>query len=554
MTRHLFVVAVIMAAVLRGQELPAEDVDYSLIPVDMVEIKVPEVDVPKVEIGKANAVYMVLGALGSYPMSFYVSAKSVAEKELAEGALQGEQGVLMTEIREDTVFVPSVSYGDAASADVHIGKIASGKITLTNVGIANVELATVKVPQLRMADIRLANVAGVTVDGSENLVVAVSDGRITLVDVDTGKARSVNVAVGSAADGKLRLVDVETGKVYVSDVKASTVEVRNVAVPSVYSAEDRMRGWAEFMRRIKGMFKDRRMAMHDKGMSPFNEALPEWLEIYRTCGDYEMEHVPLPGNIRMIAEVRAPQNHEQWATLRANLAFYSSLGYDSVLLAIRGSEDRNELLAVVRAIKSCGMKVWFALSGKETLTDTLFIRPSKIKECFAVVAPAAEGMLLGWRRTSVHLFVMDLEYANFLVKTARAHNPRLAVLGEGYYGQTGNSNERTNYLTYNMPRNVSGCEVIGVGYSNVNPKMALNSLYGAVRDFDRVAVVLGDRPYYATRNPNGMGFLENLAVKQRIERRFMEAGCIGTITIHGDGSDGMYGETASDNLAAPPCR
>ena len=79
--------------------------------------------------------------------------------------------------------------------------------------------------------------------------------------------------------------------------------------------------------------------------------------------------------------------------------------------------------------------------------------------------------------------------------------------------------------------------------------MAVDGLFRAVKSMPRVAVVLGDRPYYATRNNNGKSFTENLATKQRIERKFLEAGCIGTITLHGDGSDGIYDKDVSDNLS-----
>jgi len=31
--------------------------------------------------------------------------------------------------------------------------------------------------------------------------------------------------------------------------------------------------------------------------------------------------------------------------------------------------------------------------------------------------------------------------------------------------------------------------------------------------------------------------LSNLRIKQQMEKRFLRAGCVGTVTIHGDGSD-----------------
>ena len=478
--RHSLLFAAALATALCGQE--PQEMDYTKIPVDMIEVKVPTVVVPSVEPGKANAVSMKIGPVGSYPMSFYVAPESVK----VEGA--------------------------------------------NAVGLQLIDL-----------------------DG-KSLIATINEGRISLMEVATGNAMPGKVELVAVDDGKLDLMDVKTEKAIASDIKASVVEIKDVAVPTVYSAEERMQAWLRFMDMAKTRFKDQRMLQHDIGMTPFNEAMAEWLEIYRTHADYVMDYVPLPDGIRMVAEVRVPRSQEQWTMLRENLAFYASLGYTSALLAIDGGESKNALADTADAIKTCGMKIWFALSGRETLKDTLFISPSSIKERLAIIAPLAEGMLIGWRRTSVHLFDMDLEYANFLIKTARKHNPKLAVLGEGYYGETASFQTESGHLTYNMPRNVSGCEIIGLGYANVNAAMALNALYGSVRNTGRVAVVLGDRPYYATRNMNGLGFLENLAIKQRIERRFTDAGCNGTITLHGDGSDGIYGGNVTDCLSTSPCK
>lgn len=363
--------------------------------------------------------------------------------------------------------------------------------------------------------------------------------------------RGVDVTIGGVS---LAALAAGNASAAASNVKVVRVTVANVAAPSVYSPETRIRAWMDFREKTLPMFRDQRMAAYDTGLTPFNEALLEWLEIYRTYGAAQIARVPLPEDIRMIAEVRCPKDGAERICLKSNLAFYAAQGYTSALLAIYGGESNADLRNTVAEIRAAGMKVWFAFSGRESLHDTLFVPPRDIDRCFSMVAPSAEGMLLGWRRTSVHLFLMDAEYGNFLMATARKHNPKLAILGEGYYGQTAVSDHRTNHLTYNMPPNVSGCEIIGAGYSNVNAAMAVNNLFRAVKSMPHVAVVLGDRPYYATRNGNGKSFAENLDIKQRIERRFLEAGCIGTITLHGDGSDGIYDKGATDNMCISPCR
>lgn len=67
----------------------------------------------------------------------------------------------------------------------------------------------------------------------------------------------------------------------------------------------------------------------------------------------------------------------------------------------------------------------------------------------------------------------------------------------------------------------------------------------------RIGLAIGERPYFDTRNNTKKSVSENNAIKAQIERRFLAAGCIGTMTIRGDGSDGIYDKTATENLCLP---
>ena len=53
----------------------------------------------------------------------------------------------------------------------------------------------------------------------------------------------------------------------------------------------------------------------------------------------------------------------------------------------------------------------------------------------------------------------------------------------------------------------------------------------------RLGLVLGEKAYYASSKDTGRNFKTNLRIKQQVEKRFRRAGCIGTVTIHGDASD-----------------
>ncbi|MGI5846369.1 MAG: hypothetical protein ACOX7D_04290, partial [Alphaproteobacteria bacterium] len=134
----------------------------------------------------------------------------------------------------------------------------------------------------------------------------------------------------------------------------------------------------------------------------------------------------------------------------------------------------------------------------------------------------------------------------------RDSNPDILILGEGYYGQTASSRLSTRHLSYNIPENSSGAILVGVGYNRINVNGVINKLFSRISQVPKLVVITGDRPYYATRNFNHKSFEENLLIKQQLADKFLKSGCVGTITLHGDGSDGIYNQAVTDNLSATP--
>lgn len=63
-----------------------------------------------------------------------------------------------------------------------------------------------------------------------------------------------------------------------------------------------------------------------------------------------------------------------------------------------------------------------------------------------------------------------------------------------------------------------------------------------------LSVIIGEKPYYATKFDNGKSFNENLKIKQELERRFIKAGFSGIITMHDDASNGIYDKQITNNL------
>ena len=67
-----------------------------------------------------------------------------------------------------------------------------------------------------------------------------------------------------------------------------------------------------------------------------------------------------------------------------------------------------------------------------------------------------------------------------------------------------------------------------------------------------VAVVTGQKPYYLTDDPNRFSQEVNQQIKERIEAKFVAAGCRGTVTLQDDGrhlSSNNMSETLYSSLA-----
>ena len=80
-------------------------------------------------------------------------------------------------------------------------------------------------------------------------------------------------------------------------------------------------------------------------------------------------------------------------------------------------------------------------------------------------------------------------------------------------------------------------------------KSVLNKILTKIKEQSKIALITGDRPYYATRSNNGKTFAQNLEIKKALADRWLSAGASGVIVLHGDGSDGIYNKEHTDNIA-----
>ncbi|NMA48118.1 MAG: hypothetical protein GX945_16310 [Lentisphaerae bacterium] len=286
---------------------------------------------------------------------------------------------------------------------------------------------------------------------------------------------------------------------------------------------------------LAAIVKDKRHLVSDKGISIHNPGMEKWLAIYEQPLPPPNEHIPLPQGIRMIAELHTPDH------AAANLAYYRRQGYNACLISLDGSESVRKVAQLISLVRQADMAPWIAWAGPESLGWSIYQDPDKITRLLSSAAPLCQGYLVAWRRTSAHLVEQDAAYIEHLAAQVRAANPGIYIVGESYYGETWQNLPQVNQRGWtardNAPRNPSGILITGIATQGYAIEIMLRSTFAKWVATPRLAQVLGERPYYASTNNTGRSFAANLRIKQQLERRFLRAGCVGTVTLHGDGSD-----------------
>ena len=378
---------------------------------------------------------------------------------------------------------------------------------LPPVAMATVQTATVPLPVIRLAEVPLPE--------------------IKLPEIK-------NVFIISA-DWSDRSTPVN-GNLALATVSVSQVELTSVA---------NMTAAKEFRETKTRFFRDQRNLIYDSTAAPGNVDFAAWLDLFKNHTPYTAAYIPLQDRVRMVAELRHPVDE---AVLSANLAFYKSKGYNAILVTFDGSEEPYHLAALADKVTAAGFKVWYAFGGEENLKLSVFIHPHKLQRLIAALAPKCAGMLLHWRRTSQHLLLQDRPFTDFLIRSAREVNPDLQIIGESYFGENAETKGKFAVAT-SLPANSSGVLLQNVGYSFYSPAKVFKKLFAHLKDVPKLVLVLGEKPYYATRRRNKLNFEQNWRIKKSIEDRFLAAGAAGTVTLHGDGSNGLYRTNHNDNIA-----
>ena len=398
-------------------------------------------------------------------------------------------------------------------------------------------LASVPVDVLKRVPVEV--LASVPVDVLKSVPVEV----LASVPVDVLKSVPVEVLASVPVD-VLKSVPVEVlASVPVDVLKSVSVEVlksipveaiREVAAKHLPDARE-MREIVAFYARLNQFFPDTDNIQWHRMSDQVKSDLAAWAEIYKAYAANRPEpaaKIELASGLRMISYMRLPKTEGERKTLEKNLSYYKEQGYNAVLFLAEDLDHLAETVALIRAVRADhGLGVWAAYGpdGEGWNAPATFLNPEKYSSWLAALAPELDGWLLGYKRTSCHLFMQDAPYIHTVVTALRKGNPDLPVVGELYYGYTYRlRSEHTAYYSSNTFSNASADIVQNRGHLNLDRKTVMKRL-----DKPGIGVVVGRKPMYLTTTRDSWSYARK--IKERIERDFLRAGALGTITEHGDG-------------------
>ena len=302
---------------------------------------------------------------------------------------------------------------------------------------------------------------------------------------------------------------------------------------------------------IQKYFSDKRNVEHDTTILT-NKYIKDWINIYDTYNNVKIKKIPLKNSFRMISEIKVPSNMKQFEILEKNLKYYQSRGYDSALIVFDGSENPQDLNNLVKYVRYLNLRPFFAFGGDENLSISVFVNPEMLKRQLESLSEYSEGFLLGWRRTSAHLFEQDIQYMNYMSECVRNSNKNCLIFGEIYYGNTAKYPKENKWgFGYNLPNYASAAVIYNFGFESVNADGVIKYLIPKKlgKQIDKIALVVGQKPYYLTVHKNNLTQEKNQEIKEKIENRFIKAGCKGTITLHDDGRNGIGRYQTNNNLS-----
>ena len=397
-----------------------------------------------------------------------------------------------------------------------------------------------KLPELNLPTLELASLDLPELPGLETLsleTISLNTESLFETGITTNNVTTAATSIPTTTNISLTMNNLET--VNVQELSLTEFANNVLLIPDVMK-------YAEKLNALRILLTDTRNIDH---VFLTEEVIAKWCKIYEEYKDTEpIKYIPCPKGLKIITEVCKINSIEEYDILVSNLKLYKKYGYNSVLINICANDQPADITYLADVCLANDYYPFFTFGGIEKLSDPTFFDPDWMKEMITEVSKKCYGYI-PWRRSGLHLFIPDKQYTNFIYSTMRKANPNILIFGEIYYGMTALDHPKIKWW-YNVPENCSGVILTNRGYRNVdfesiitNIRVKLNNKNIAI-----IAQVLGDKPYYLTKNKNRYNNKQNFIIKRRIENELIRAGVDGLITLTDDGSNGIYNEKITNNL------
>lgn len=329
----------------------------------------------------------------------------------------------------------------------------------------------------------------------------------------------------------------------------SKIELMSAAAEKVEAAKRSTQTEAAVLEQLAPRIKDYYITHDRKFLAQMDTGLwQKWLkafDLYSAMPEKANYQIP---DAKFIFEIRTPKSSAERENLFKELDHFARLGYKGVVTVWDGKENYRELAEIQYLLKRYGWKVWLSFSTHDYLSNSCYIDPDLYARGLKALARDADAFLLGWRRSSIHLFIPDDGWTRFTMNSLRAGNPDIGFIGEYYFGYNGTDPAGEWHSYVNAPANCNGVLVVNLGFLSVNPKAAHKQVRSKVPELPLINLIQGETAYYLSRNHTGRTKEVYQRINHLLEERFLNAGFDAVASMAGDGGNGMYDGKGIDNM------
>lgn len=260
-----------------------------------------------------------------------------------------------------------------------------------------------------------------------------------------------------------------------------------------------------------------------------HQILQQWTTAIKLVPDkLKTNEIRLPDKFRAIAEVRIPKTVKERRNQRAELQWFASQGFDTVVLVWRG-EPYNLALRTIDWLDNAGWYIIIA-HGPSEKRGTAYPSLLTWRELMETTHNSIDVVLPSWRMSSLpHYQKMKDADSRILVMGTIAQQAanNLPVFGEVYMKDS---------PLVAAPSGVSGVVLHNAGSLNVMEERMLERANHASSVSSVVPAVIGPAAYYDSYAPQKLDKKEIWRMKQQCVDNYLQAGARGVIVFAGDGA------------------